>query len=202
MKLRTVSWPEDLHWTTPLVTPADMHAAATAQQVIEQAQQRARSVMRDAEHAVATWEAEVRSQFLADYAKGFHQAVEGWVQARQTMLQSMQKVAQQIAHATLKRLGSALSVSERLQAVIHEVLQSHIPQADCELRVASDRCADVQAHIDAWLAQPAAARLSGIVFHVVADATLREDEVVLMGPDGARIQCSFEQIVRQLLLFI
>jgi hypothetical protein len=41
-----------------------------------------------------------------------------------------------------------------------------------------------------------------VQFSVKADMTLTGDELVLMGPNGSRIRCSFEQIVRQLLIFV
>lgn len=202
MKLRTIDWPDTLQWTAPLITPDQMDAAATARQVIDQARQRSDEIIAQAQASVDEWEADVRADYLQRYGNEFRQVLTQWAQARAQLQDRLHDHARDVAHATLQRLGLTLDGSQRLNAVIHEVLSVHLPVAQSVLRVAPDRCEEARQQLDQCLSGPAAVHLSGLQFVIEPDTALRGDELVLMGPDGARIRCSFEQIVHQLLQLV
>lgn len=236
MKLRRIDCPADFRWLGPVMTPADLHAVASARQIIDQARARAAEIEQTAQASVKALQLEVREAFLSEYGAAFRQAIDVWQQERLQLQQNISAYAREMAVATLNRLGSGLALQDRLDAVLRLVLSEIVPDTEWQLLVAPESVKYVHLRFLGQLQTPVLPtqvesagaesadesageessahaptdhlstaytpfpQIAGMSLRIEADKTLSGDEVILAGPKGARIRCSFQQLTQQLLL--
>ena len=159
---------------------------------------------------------QARDAFLSQYGKVFHDAVRQWQDARQDLQNRLSDYARQLAQATLQRLGTELSSSQRLEVVIRQLISETLHDGAVTVHVAPESLNTARSvlqggkspAVDEATVQTVVQVSGGIddlasgfsKYRLVPDASLQSDEVLVIGPQGASIRCSFEQMVHQLLL--
>lgn len=200
MKLRSIECPADFRWMGPVITPADLSAVATARQIIAQAQARADTLMAETRLSVKKLQDTVRDDFLREYGRAFRQLLDEWQAERAQIHQNLTQYARQMAVITLQRLGAELSDEQRLDIVLRQILSETVPDIAFTLRVAVGAESLAEVRLQQLFTHPDHAHLAGLRYSIICDPALQSDAVILVGPQGSRISCSFEQLVQQLLL--
>lgn len=203
MKLRNIAYPASIAWLSPLLTPDDLNAAATAEQLIDQARRQAKAHTEQAMQQLAELQAAARQTFLDQYAADFRQALTDLHQAREAVHQQLHQHARQVISTVLGRLGLELSLRARLEVVLQEVLSETLPAICLELRVSPNArsAMDELLRLRSGMEPDADGlyRLADLQLRLSVDASLADDEVLLMTPAGAQIRCAYEQAIEQLL---
>ena len=195
MRIRSIDFPADIQWQAPVMQAQDVGAAVQASQLLQLAGERAEQIVMHAQASAESIESQTRESFLASYGEQYHAALNDFLNSRRQVENNLSHYATQVVQTALERLGLVLSDTEKFRAVLAQVLSETLPDTSVCLRVASGFEEQVRESLQAGGYQMSC-------FSIQADPSLAADEVIVVGPQGSRISCSFTQLVNQLLLCV